>query len=264
MLITGGSSGIGFALAAYFGKKGARIAFTSRDETRKNETVRILESMGVESFGIQADAASETDQRKAVAATINQYGKLDILINNAGISMRALFSELELDVFKKVMDVNFYGSVYITKAALPYLLRSKGCIVGISSVAGFKGLPGRTAYSASKFAMAGFFESLETELLRKGVHVLMAYPGFTASGIRENALTKDGSLQGESPRDEGKMMEPEEVARQIYEAVVCKKRMVVMTREGKLTYWLNKFFPAFVRNKVYEKMADEPGSGLEP
>jgi short-subunit dehydrogenase len=161
------------------------------------------------------------------------------------------------------MDINFYGTVYATKAALPWLKKSKGSIVGISSVAGFKGLPGRTAYSASKFAMEGFLEALEGELLRKGVHVLVACPGFTASRIRENALTKDGSSQKESPREEEKMMQPEEVAAKIHQAILKRQRRLVMSIEGKLSYWLNKFFPAFVLRKVYEKMAAEPGSGME-
>jgi short-subunit dehydrogenase len=178
--------------------------------------------------------------------------------------MRALFHELDLGVFKKVMETNFFGTVYASKAALPWILKSKGSIVGISSVAGFKGLPGRTAYSASKFAMEGFLESLETELLKKGVHVLVACPGFTASRIRENALTKDGKPQSESPREEEKMMQPGEVARLIYKAVESRKRRLVMSREGKLSFWLNKFFPAFVMRKVYQTMAAESGSGLEP
>jgi NAD(P)-dependent dehydrogenase (short-subunit alcohol dehydrogenase family) len=264
VLITGGTSGIGFALCTYFGAHGSRIAFTSREQANIDATVKKLSDLGIESFGIQANAASEVDQRKAVAQTMNTYGRIDVLINNAGVSMRALFNELDLEVFRQVMDTNFMGTVYMTKAALPYIIRSKGSIVGISSVAGIVGLPGRTAYSASKFAMKGFLESLECELLKKGVHVLMAYPGFTASQIRENALTKDGTPQGESPRTEEKMMMPEEVAALIYEAVLKRKRQVVMTSEGKLTHWLNKFIPAFVQRKVYQKMASEPGSGMEP
>ena len=264
ILITGGTSGIGLALARSLGKAGGRIAFTSRDAGRCRETQELLQKEGIEAFGIEADAASEDDQYKAVAQTINRFGKLDVLINNAGISMRALFTELNTEVFRKVMDINFYGTVYATKAALPWIIRSKGSIVGISSVAGFKGLPGRTAYSASKFAMEGFLEALEGELLPKGVHVLVACPGFTASRIRENALTRDGSSQKESPRTEEKMMQPEEVAEQIRRAIISRKRRLVMTGEGKLSYWLNKFFPAFVLRKVYEKMAAEPGSGMEP
>jgi short-subunit dehydrogenase len=111
--------------------------------------------------------------------------------------------------------------------------------------------------------MEGFLEALEGELLKKGVHVLVACPGFTASRIRENALTKDGSNQKESPREEGKMMQPEEVAAKIHQAILKRQRRLVMSGEGKLSFWLNKFFPAFVLRKVYEKMAAEPGSGLE-
>jgi short-subunit dehydrogenase len=199
-----------------------------------------------------------------VAETINRCGRLDVLINNAGISMRALFEEADLDVIRKVMETNFFGTVYATKAALPYLIRSKGSIVGISSIAGYKGLPGRTGYSASKFAMVGFLEALELELLKKGVHVLLASPGFTATAIRENSLTKTGEAQGISPREEEKMMKPEEVALEILKAVEKRKRTLILTGEGKLMVFLNKFFPAWVGKKVYQKMAAEPDSGLLP
>lgn len=264
VLITGATSGIGFALAGCLGRAGGRIAFTGRDVHRCRETESSLQANGIEACGIVADAASEQDQYRAVAETINRYGRLDVLINNAGISMRALFSELDTEVFRKVMDINFYGTVYATKAALPWIRKSGGSIVGISSVAGFKGLPARTAYSASKFAMEGFLEALEGELLKKGVHVLLVCPGFTASRIRENALTKDGSRQGESPREEEKMMQPEEVAEQVRIAIEKRKRRLVLSTEGKLSFWLNKFFPSFLLRMVYKKMAAEPGSGLEP
>jgi len=263
ILITGGTSGIGLALANCLGRAGGRIAFTSRDPIRCRETEAALQAGGTEAIGIVADASSEQDQYRAVAETINRYGSLDVLINNAGISMRALFGELETEVFRRVMDTNFYGTVYATKAALPWILKSRGSIVGISSVAGFKGLPGRTAYSASKFAMEGFLEALEAELLKKGVHVLIACPGFTASRIRENALTKDGSRQQESPREEEKMMQPEEVAQEICKAIENRRRRIVLSRDGKLSFWLNKFFPGIVLRLVYKKLAAEPGSGLE-
>lgn len=263
ILITGATSGIGLALAFEFGRKGSRIAFTGRDLSRLNDSETHLKNSGIECIGIQADASSEIDQRKAVALTVNRFGRLDVLINNAGISMRALFSELDLSVIRSVMETNFFGTVYATHAALPYLIRSNGVIVGISSIAGYKGLPGRTGYSASKFAMAGFLEALEIELLKKNVHVLLACPGFTASRIRENALTQSGDIQGESPRNEDKMMTAEEVAQKIYNAVIHRRRTLVMTTEGKLTVLLNKFFPKLVNRLVYKKMASESGSGLE-
>jgi short-subunit dehydrogenase len=158
------------------------------------------------------------------------------------------------------MDVNFWGTVYCTKHALPYLLKSKGSVVGVSSIAGLKGLPARTGYSASKFAMNGFMETLRIENLKTGLHVLMAFPGFTASNIRNTALAADGSMQGESPRDEGKMMSAEEVAAHIYKAVVKRKNKIVLTTQGKLTVLLNKFFPNWMDKQVYNHMAKEPDS----
>ena len=183
-----------------------------------------------------------------------------MLINNAGISMRALFAELDLEVIRKVMDTNFWGTVYCTKYALPHLLKAKGSVVGISSIAGKKGLPGRTGYSASKFAMEGFLETLRTENIKNDLHVLVACPGFTASEIRNTALAADGSRQGESPREEAKMMSADEVADRIFLAVQDRRRDLVMTMNGKLTVWLNKFIPGWMDKVVYNHMAKEPGS----
>jgi len=185
------------------------------------------------------------------------------LICNAGISMRALFAEVDLDVLRKVMDINFWGTVFACKYALPYILESKGSIIGISSVAGYRGLPGRTGYSSSKFAMHGFLESLRTELLKKGVHILLACPGFTSSNIRNTALTADGSEQGSSPLEEGKIMTAEEVANKIYTATVYRKRDLVMTLKDKLTIFLNKHFGGFMDKMVYNHFAKEKNSPLK-
>jgi dehydrogenase/reductase SDR family member 7B len=171
--------------------------------------------------------------------------------------MRALFDEVDLDVVKKVMDINFYGVLYATKYCLPEILKNKGSVVGISSIAGYRGLPGRTGYSASKFALNGFLEVLRTEMLKKDVHVLTACPGFTTSNIRKRALSKDGTSQGESPRDENNMMSAEEVAKRIYEAIVKRKKILVLTTQGKFTVLLNKFFPGITDKLVYNVMAKE-------
>eukprot|EP01037_Dinobryon_pediforme_P000924 gene924-931_t len=124
--------------------------------------------------------------------------------------MRALFNDTEIKVLQSVMDVNFWGTVYCTKYALPEIIKSKGTIVGVSSIAGYKGLPGRTGYSASKFAMNGFLDALRVENLKNGIHILTASPGFTASNIRNTALDKDGVQQGESTLHEEKMMTSDE------------------------------------------------------
>jgi short-subunit dehydrogenase len=175
--------------------------------------------------------------------------------------MRALFKDLDLDVIHKLMDINFWGTVYCTKYALPYLLKQKGSVVGVISIAGHVGLPGRTGYSASKFAVRGFLEALRSENLKTNLHVMIVAPGFTASGIRQVALTADGQPQGESPRDEQKMMSAEEVAINIINGIVKRKRNIVLTfLEGKFTVWLNKFLPALVSRLAYKHMAKEPDS----
>lgn len=262
VVITGGSSGIGKALAEEFGKRGSRILITGRDNDNLGAAVAELRRKGIEIHGFQADVSLEEDNRKMSEAAIQHYGKIDILINNAGISMRALFGDVRLDVVKKVMDINFYGALYATHFCLPEIIRNKGSVIGISSIAGFRGLPGRTGYSASKFALNGFLEVLRTELLKTDVHVMTACPGFTASNIRVRSLTRDGSPQKESPRNEKAMMTAEECARQIYSATLRRKRILVLTTQGKMIVWLNKWFPGFADKLVYNAMAKEANSPL--
>jgi len=168
-----------------------------------------------------------------------------------------LFNDLDLTVLKNLMDVNFWGTVYCTKYALPEILKTQGSIVGVSSIAGYRGLPGRTGYSSSKFAMNGFMEALRTELLKTGVHVMVACPGFTTSNIRVAALAKDGESHGETSMEEGKMMTAEEVAQRIADGILTKKRTLIMTRQGKLTVWLNKLFPALTDSLVFKHFTKE-------
>jgi len=262
VVITGASSGIGRALAIEFASKGARLALGAR-RTELLEELR-TELMGTELLLVKTDVSQEDDCRNLIEETIQHYGKMDVLINNAGISMRAIFEEVDLKVIRQLMDVNFYGTVYCSKYALPYLLKSQGSLVGVISIAGYVGLPGRTGYSASKFAIRGFLDTVRIENLKKGLHVLVAAPGFTASEVRKSALTNDGSEQGESPRNESKMMTAEECARQIVRAVEKRKRELILTfTEGKLTVFLGKFFPALLDKLTYNHMAKEPNSPLK-
>jgi dehydrogenase/reductase SDR family member 7B len=260
VIITGGSSGIGRACAFAFGKTGCRVVITGRDAAKLNETARELALRNIECLPVVGDVSQEADVKAMVEETVRKYERIDILINNAGISMRALFEDLDLDVIRKVMDINFWGTVYATKYALPYIVQSKGSVIGISSIAGYRGLPARTGYSASKFAMQGFLEALRTELLPKKVHVLVACPGFTASNIRNTALAANGRTQGESPRDEGKMMTAEAVADRILEATIHRKRDLVMTFQGKFTVFLNKWLPGLADKLVYNHMKKEKDS----
>ncbi len=262
VVITGGSSGIGEALAEKFGREGSRILITGRNADDLNQAVANLRQKGITVSGFQADVSKEDDNRRMAEEAIRLYGTIDVLINNAGISMRALFSEVDLDVVKKVMDINFYGVLYATKYCLPEIQKNNGSIVGISSIAGFRGLPGRTGYSASKFALNGFLEVLRTELLKTGVHVLTACPGFTASNIRKRALAADGSTQGESPRNEQKMMTADECARHIYNATVTRKRTLILTTQGKLAVFLNKWLPGVADKMVYNVMAKEANAPI--
>lgn len=262
VVITGGSSGIGLALAQQFGSNGSKILITGRKADALNAAVASLKEKGIVVEGFVADVSREDDNKAMAQYAIEKFGTIDVLINNAGISMRALFEEVDLDVVKKVMDINFYGALYATKYCLPEIIRNKGSVVGISSIAGYRGLPGRTGYSASKFALNGFLEVLRTEFLKRDVHVLTACPGFTASNIRRKSLTKDGTQQGESPRDEGKMMTAEECARHIYNATIKRKRTLVLTTQGKLAIFLNKWLPGLADKLVYNVMAKESNAPI--
>jgi short-subunit dehydrogenase len=263
VVITGGSSGIGKALAVEFGLKGSKILVTGRNKQELDNAVAELKGQGIVISGFQADVSIEDDNKRMAEVAVKTYGRIDVLINNAGISMRALFDEVDMAVVKKVMDINFYGVLYATKYCLPEIRKNNGSVIGISSIAGFRGLPGRTGYSASKFALNGFLEVLRTELLKTGVHVLTACPGFTSSNIRKRSLTKDGSSQGESPRDESSMMTAEECARHIYKATIKRKRTLILTTQGRLAVFLNKWLPSVADKMVYNVMAKEANAPIK-
>ncbi|SFG89074.1 SDR family oxidoreductase [Pedobacter insulae] len=258
VIITGASSGIGKALAEELAQRGANLVLGARQYVTLCEITADLEAKyAIKAVAVQADVSREEDCEQLIKQTVTTFGRVDVLINNAGLSMRALFKDLDLAVIRNLMDVNFWGSVYCTKYALPEILKTQGSIVAISSIAGYRGLPGRTGYSSSKFAMNGFMEALRTELLKTGVHVMVACPGFTTSNIRVAALAKDGVAHGETSMEEGKMMTAEEVAIRISDGIIKRKRTLIMTGQGKLAVWMNKLFPAFTDKKVFELFAKE-------
>lgn len=257
VVVTGASSGIGEALAREFSAAGARVVAGARSLDKLEAVVAGLSTAGL---AVQCDVSKEEDCRRLIHRTVEMFGRIDVLVNNAGISMRALFDEVDLDVLRRLMDTNFWGAVYCTKYALPFIQASRGSIVGISSVAGFHGLPGRTGYSASKYAMHGLLETVRVENLKKGVQVLIVAPGFTASNVRFSALTADGSKQGASPREEGKMMTAEEAALRIVRAVAKRKRTLLMDFDGKATRVLKFLAPGLLDRLYYNHMAKEPDS----
>lgn len=246
--VTGGTEGIGKALVELLISKGAKVATCGRNHDKLYALQAQFAAAPLHT--VVADVSAENDCRHFIESTIKVFGGIDVLINNAGVSMRALLKDMDVDVIRKVMDINFFGTVYCTKYALASLMARKGTVVGVSSIAGYRGLPGRSGYSASKFAVQGWLEAIRTELMDDGVHVMWVCPGFTASNIRNAALTKEGAAQGESPLDEEKLMTAEECAVHLLQAIEAKKRTLVLTFNGKRTVFLNKFFPALADKLV--------------
>lgn len=246
--ITGGTDGIGKALVDLLLLKGARVATCGRNHDKLYKLQAEYPSYPLHT--VVADVSNENDCRHFIESSIEVFGNIHILINNAGISMRGLLSETSTDVLHKLMDVNFFGAVYCTKHALSSIIHNKGTIVGVSSIAGYRGLPGRSGYSASKFALQGWLEAIRTELSASGVHVMWVCPGFTTSNIRNVALNGDGQPQGESPLDEGSLMPAAVCAGSILRAVEKKQRTLVLTFTGKRTVLLNKLFPGLADKLV--------------
>lgn len=260
VIVTGASSGIGEAMAREFAAQGARVALGARSGEKLAAIAEQIRAAGGQAVWCATDVVRPEDCRRLIETAVEAFGGIDVLVCNAGLSMRALFDDVELEVLHRLMDVNFWGTVNCCKYALPYLQASKGSVVGISSVAGLHGLPGRTGYSASKYAMTGFLETLRIENLKKGLHVMIACPGFTASNVRFSALTADGSQQGATPRDEARMMTAGQVARIVARATRRRRRLCLMEAEGRATHFVKKFAPGFLDRMFYWVMSKEPDS----
>ncbi len=263
IVVTGSTSGIGKAIAFEFGQHGWNVVINGRRQEAIDETVETLEKQGIRAVGVKADVSNEEEAKHLIEEAVKHLGQIDCLVNNAGISMRALFEDAGPDIIKKIMDINFYGTVYCTYYALPHLKKTKGTVVGISSIAGYVGLPARTGYSASKFAMNGFLESLRIELKPTGINVIIVSPGFTATAIRYRALTEKGTAQETTPIDEKKADRPENVAKAVYKAVIKRKREVILTGEGRLTVLFKKCLPSILERLVFKRFAHEPDSPLK-
>jgi len=249
VVVTGGSDGIGKALIEALIPLGAKVATCGRNHDKIYKLQ--MEYSNVLLHAVACDVSDEQDCRRFIESTIDTFGGIDILINNAGISMRALFMDSATEVTRKVMETNFLGAVYCTKFALPSILERKGTIVGVSSIAGYRGLPGRSAYSASKFALRGWLEAIRTELLHTGVQVLWISPNFTASNIRAAALDPNGKAMGQGVLDESKLMSAQACAHHILQAIEKHKRSTVLTFSGKMTVFINKFFPSLADKLTY-------------
>lgn len=255
VVVTGASAGIGEALALRLAGRGCRLALAARGAEGLRAVARACRERGAEAVAVPTDVSDEAACRALVAAAVEAFGGLDVLVNNAGISMWARFDEMEsLEPLRRIMDVNYFGAVYCTHAALPHLTASRGRIVNVASLTGKTGVPTRTGYAASKHAMAGFFDSLRIELLETGVTVTTAFPGFVATGVRRHAYGPDGAPLGESPVQEGEVMTADECARLILEAADARKREVVMTAAGKVGQWVKLIAPGLVDRVARRKI----------
>ena len=247
VVITGASKGIGAELARKMALKGAKLVLAARSEKDLEAVAEECRALGASALSVKADVALERDCQTIVAAARLAFGRIDVLVNNAGMSMWARFEDIEdVSILERIMQVNYMGAVYCTHYALPHLRETRGRLVGISSIAGRVGVPTRTGYSAAKHAMVGFFDSLRIELAGSGVSVTMIYPGFVATGIRENAAGPDGKPILVSPVKEGEVMSVEECARRIVRAIEAREREVVMTARGKIGLWLKLLAPSLV------------------
>ncbi|MFZ5866592.1 MAG: SDR family oxidoreductase [Thermodesulfobacteriota bacterium] len=258
VVITGAAGGLGSAFARRFGKAGAKLGLLDVSADALQNLSGEFESNGVENVALACDITRSEDCRDAINAVIQRFGGIDVLINNAGITHRSAFRETDVAVFQRVMNINYFGSLYCTKAALESLIERKGLIIVISSVAGFSPLLGRSGYSASKHALHGLFESLRTELKPCGVDVTIVCPGFTSTGIATRALGGDGQITTHPQSTFGRISKPDDVAEAVFQAA-CRGggRLVVLSAVGRLTRIVHKLSPRLYERLMARSLASE-------
>jgi short-subunit dehydrogenase len=246
VIITGASSGIGAELARQLSAQGAKLVLAARN-TEQLQAVRDSCSNPADVRIVRCDVNEKLECKHLIDETIRAFSRIDTLINNAGIGMHSNFEDLaDPDVLDDIMHVNYMGSAYCTYYALPYIKKTRGRIVAVSSLTGKAGVPSRTGYAASKHAMAGFFDSLRIELAGSGVTVTVAYPGFVDTGIGERALGSDGLPLGDRAFMREGVMTTEECARLIIQTAGDRKREIVMTLKARLGQWLKLIAPSLV------------------
>ena len=254
VIITGASSGIGRELAHQLAAEGARLALASRNAARLEEVAVECRELGGTAMAVPTDIGDETRCKSLIDATVAEYGRIDTLINNAGYGMQGKLEDLpDLNGFRALINANLLGSVYCTYYALPHIMRTKGRIVAVSSVSGKIGSPGNTAYCASKFGMAGFFDSLRLEMKQHDVSVTVIYPGFVVTEFAERVVKPDGTPVGEAGRKmyTKYMMSAKTCASIIIGATAERRRSAVLSFEGKIGVWMNNNFPGIVDSIIF-------------
>jgi short-subunit dehydrogenase len=260
VILTGASDGIGAEIARQLAPEGPRLVLAARNEDKLNEVAFRCQKAGADILVVPTDVADRQQCQRLVTQAAERFGSIDVLINNAGISMHAMFDQIsDLSTFEKVMGVNFFGAMWCTHAALPALKQARGLIVGMSSLAGKTGVPGRTTYCASKFAMSGFFEALRIELAETGVGVTMVFPGVVATDTRRNGLDGSGRRAGVSGLEESGAMSVERCAALAIAGMHARKRDVVMTARERLGLKFKAFAPQVIDRLALKALAKNPG-----
>ena len=246
-IITGASTGIGEELAYRLAQQGAHLVLTARRQEELDRVAERARRFGAQIITVSADVAKSDDCKKIIDATLAEFGRIDTLVCNAGMTMWAKFADIkDIAMLDRIMQVNYMGAVYCTHHALPHLVKTKGRIVGVASLTALVGVPTRTGYAASKHAMRGFFDSLRIELADQGVSVTMIYPGFVATGIRENATGADGKPAKIDPVNKDDVMSVEECTSIIVRAIESRQREEIMTLKGKLGQWVKLISPGVI------------------
>lgn len=257
VLITGGAGGIGSAVAQRFGKQGARIALFDLDEQQLRDQIQRLNTMGICAKAWTVDVTDPSATVQAVQQVVGHFGAVDVLVLCAGLTQVSLFQETQIDVIRRVMQVNFFGAVNCTQAALPALMARHGQIVVLSSIAGFAPLIGRTGYCASKHALHGFFDTLRAELSGLSVGVTIVCPSFVATDFAARGLQGDGRVINFERSTTGRMLQPEEVANAIFRACQNRRPFVVIPALGKAAYWISRLAPGWYQRMMSKRFSKE-------
>ena len=257
VVVTGAASGIGAALCRRFSREGARIGLLDMDADSVRAAADKFKAVGLDAVGIKCDVVDEAECNSAIRELIGHYGGIDILVNNAGITQRSAFLETKISVYRHVMDVNFYGALHCTKAAIDSLIERKGSIIVIESLAGLTPLLGRTGYCASKHALHGFFTSLRSELRDTGVHIMIVCPGFVKTNLQTRALGGDGCVTPHPQSVVGKPTSAEKVAAAIWKGALKKRSLLILTPVGKLSYWISRVSPVFYERLMARQVKEE-------
>ena len=257
VVVTGAASGIGAAICRKFADEGAKIGLMDADEKGVKDMEYSLTGSGIDAFAVKCDVSSEEECSFAIKNFIMRYGGIDVLVNNAGITQRGAFMETRSSVFRKVMDINFFGSLYCTKAAIESIVERKGMIIVIESGAGVTPLLGRSGYCASKHALHGLFTTIRTEIRNTGAHVMIVCPGFVKTNLQTRALGTDGGVTKHPQSTVGRQITSERVAEEVYIAALKRKNMVVLTFMGKLGYWISRIAPIFYEKMMARKLRSE-------